>query len=61
MRNAIFASLAANLALIAVLFIAAPPAQAQKGGGRGSAQQYVCKSGHYVRNVNGCQENGGQW
>jgi hypothetical protein len=61
MRNAIFASLAASLALIAVLFTAAAPAQAQKGGGRGGAQQFVCKSGHYVKNVKGCKENGGQW
>ncbi len=62
MRNGyIFASLA-GLALIAVLFSPAPPAQAQGGlrgsGGRGAAH-YVCKSGQNVKNPRACKENGG--
>jgi hypothetical protein len=61
MRNiCVFSSLAAGLALIALLFIPAPPAQAQglKGSGRGPPK-YVCKSGQNVRNPKACTENGG--
>jgi hypothetical protein len=62
MKNiSIFTSLAAYLALIAVLFIPAP-AQAQGLGGSGSGPpKHVCKSGHNVRNPKGCKENGGKW
>ena len=61
MRNiSIFASLVACLALITVLVIPAPLAQAQAthGAGRGPPK-YVCKSGLNVRNAKACKENGG--
>jgi hypothetical protein len=44
--------------LAAVAIMLAAPVQAQKGQGAQSGG-YTCKSGHRVKNLKACKENGG--